>query len=93
MIYTNSLDLFSSTLNLRRRYAPLPEEEWLTDEFWGLFPLLEWVGCVTALVFLVSWLGWYLPSEWAGDIFLGWYILVLHSLGIVHDDVANVLTC
>ena len=92
MIYTNSLDLFSSTLNLRRRYAPLPEEEWLTDEFWGLFPLLEWVGCVTALVFLVSRLGGTFLVSGHG-IFLGWYILVLHSLGIVHDDVANVLTC
>ena len=75
VIYTNSLDLFSSTMNLRRKYAPLPEEGWLTDEFWGLFPLLEWVGCVTALVFLVS--GRVVPpGEWVGGTFLvsGWVV-------------------
>lgn len=60
MIYANSLDLFSSTMNLGRQYAPVPEEGWLTAEFWGLFPLLEWVGCVASLVFLVS--GLVVPS-------------------------------
>lgn len=71
MIYANSLDLFSSTMNLGRQYAPLPEEGWLTTEFWGLFPLLEWVGCVASLVFLVS--------GWVGVAFLRSTVMLLHS--------------
>jgi len=53
VIYANAMDLFSSSVNLGRVYGQLTGEGWLVDEFWGLFPLLEWVGCVGSVLFLV----------------------------------------
>ena len=53
MIYVNALDLFSSSVSLGLKYQGLAGEGWLVDEFWGLYPLLEWVGCAGSVVFLV----------------------------------------
>lgn len=53
MIYTWAVELFDpSALIAVQRYCP--PEGWLTDIEWGLWPLIEWVGALFTVVFLVS---------------------------------------
>ena len=53
VIYTWAVELFdSSALIAVARYCP--PADWLTDANWGLWPLIEWVGALSSVVFLVS---------------------------------------
>ncbi len=53
VVYTWAVQLFdTSALIAVARYCP--PSGWLTNIQWGLWPLIEWVGALSSLVFLVS---------------------------------------
>lgn len=53
VVYTWAVELFnSSALIAVARYCP--PDGWLTNADWGLWPLIEWVGALSSIVFLVS---------------------------------------
>ena len=53
VVYTWAVELFDRTALIAvERYCP--PQGWLTDTQWGLWPLIEWVGALFSVVFLVS---------------------------------------
>ena len=54
------MELFDDIFGLagKREYrvplASLGRPKWLVDQYWGLWPLLEWVGVLSSALFLVS---------------------------------------
>lgn len=68
VIYTWAVELFdTSALIAVQRYCP--PDGWLINIEWGLWPIIEWVGCLASVVCLVRtyrhcmiilcWIGWW----------------------------------
>jgi len=54
VIFFSALNLFSdSRAGLQSRFCLDSVSGWLTNDYWGLWPLLEFVGVLAAIVFLV----------------------------------------
>ena len=54
MIYTCALDLFSDSDNALNNLVDVSHKDFLTDKDYGLYLLIEWIGSVVSVLFLVS---------------------------------------
>lgn len=65
VVYTSAVQLFSeSRSGLQYVFCLESHPGWLTDQFWGLWPLLEFVGALAAIFFLTLFMMmWPLFSE------------------------------
>ncbi len=55
VIFTNAVNLFSeSRAGYEYEFCLNNRPNWLTEEYWGLWPLLEFVGALVAIFFMVS---------------------------------------
>ena len=54
VIYSRAVTLFSdSRSGFEYRFCLNNQPGWLTNEYWGLWPLLEFVGALAAIFFMV----------------------------------------
>lgn len=52
MVYTWAVELFDTTALIAVQ-GFCPPAGWYTNLEWGLWPIVEWVGCLASILFLV----------------------------------------